>query len=401
MLNKLIIQKYTRPFFPRSIVMKEQSMNELPLMNENEGIVLFYPNVSENAIDEVAKVLRSRWIGQGPKVAQFEKEFEAQFLKDNTALAVGSGTDALHLAYILAGVEPGDEVIVPVFTCTATNIPFLYMGATIKFADVDPETLNISVEHVKQLVNEKTKAIVCVHYAGLPCDMDELMQIAKEHNIPLIEDAAHALGATYKGINIGEITDFSVFSFQAIKHITTGDGGMLTIKNKDLVEKAKRIRWFGIDRSAKQMGIWENDIYEVGYKYQMNDIAAALGIAALADFDKTLKHRQLLFAEYEKQLTGIEGIKLIGTGVTDRVHAAWLCTILAERRSDLMKKLREFKIESSQVHYRNDRYTVFGGRRSDLPNMDKVEEKYLVLPLHLKMEIKDVQYICKVIRSGW
>ena len=376
-------------------------MNELPLMNENEGIVLFYPNVSENAIEEVAKVLRSRWIGQGPKVSQFEMEFEEKFLTDNTALAVGSGTDALHLAYILAGVEPGDEVIVPVFTCTATNIPFLYMGAVIRFADVDPETLNINVDHVRTLVNNKTKAIVCVHYAGLPCDMDELLQIAKENNIALIDDSAHALGAKYKGQNIGEITDFSIFSFQAIKHITTGDGGMLTIKNKDLVEKAKRIRWFGIDRSAKQMGIWENDIYEIGYKYQMNDIAAVLGITALAEFDNTLKYRQLLFAEYEKQLAGIDGIKLIGTGLKDREHAAWLCTVLADRRPDLMKKLREFKIESSQVHYRNDRYTVFGGRRSDLPNMDFVEDKYLVLPLHLKMKIEDVQYIGKVIRSGW
>ncbi|MEI6678496.1 MAG: DegT/DnrJ/EryC1/StrS family aminotransferase [Mariniphaga sp.] len=381
--------------------MKEKSMNELPLMNENEGIVLFYPNMPENAVEEVAKVLNSRWIGQGPKVAQFEKEFEERFLKDNTALAVGSGTDALHLAYILAGVGPGDEVIVPVFTCTATNIPFLYMGAKIRFADVDPLTLNINIEHVRQLVNEKTKAIVCVHYAGLPCDMDELMQIAKAWNIPLIDDAAHALGATYKGQKIGEMTEFSIFSFQAIKHITTGDGGMLTIKNKDLVEKAKRIRWFGIDRSAKQMGNWENDICEVGYKYQMNDISAALGIAALAEFGKTLKHRQLLFSEYERLLAGIDGVKLIGTGVTDREHAAWLCTILVVRRLDFMNKLRSYKIESSQVHYRNDRYTVFGGRQSDLPNMDSVEDRYLVLPLHGKMKLEDIGYISQVIKSGW
>lgn len=376
-------------------------MNELPLMNENEGIVLFYPNVSDKAIDEVSKVLRSRWIGQGPRVAQFENDFETRFLKENTALAVGSGTDALHVAYLLSDIGPGDEVIVPVFTCTATNIPLLYMGAKIRFADVDPETMNISVDHVRQLVNEHTKAIVCVHYAGLPCDMDELMQIAREYNIPLIDDAAHALGATYKGQNIGEMNDFSIFSFQAIKHITTGDGGMLTIKNHDLVEKAKRIRWFGIDRSAKQMGHWENDIREVGYKYQMNDIAAALGITALAEFDETLKYRKMLFSEYEKQLAGIDGIKLIGTGLTDREHAAWLCTVLAERRVDLMKKLREYKIESGQVHYRNDRYTVFGGRRSDLPNMDSTEEKYLVLPLHLRMNPQDVETIGNVIKSGW
>ena len=381
--------------------MKEHGMNELPLMNENEGIVLFYPNIPSNAIDEVGKVLQTRWIGQGPKVAQFEKEFEEKFLIDNTALAVGSGTDGLHLGYILAGIGPGDEVIVPVFTCTATNIPLLYMGAKIVFADVDPETLNIDINHVRQLVNERTKAIVCVHYAGLPCDMDELIAIAKEYNIPLIDDAAHALGATYKGQKIGEMTDFSMFSFQAIKHITTGDGGMLTIKNKDLVEKAKRLRWFGIDRTAKQMGHWENDIYEVGYKYQMNDISAALGLAALAEFDNTLKYRQLLFAEYTKQLANIDGLHIIGTGVTDREHAAWLCTVIVENRSDFMKKLRSNNIESSQVHYRNDRYTVFGGRRSDLPNMDSIEEKYLVLPLHHKMTVQDVAFIGQVAKSGW
>jgi dTDP-4-amino-4,6-dideoxygalactose transaminase len=381
--------------------MKEQGMNERPLMQENEGIVLFYPNVPESAVDEVTKVLNSRWIGQGPKVAQFEREFESKYLTENAALAVGSGTDALHMAYILAGIGPGDEVIAPVFTCTATNIPLLYIGAKIRFADVDPATLNINVDHVRQLVNERTKAIVCVHYAGLPCDIDELRDIAREYNILLIDDSAHALGAKYKGQNIGEITDFSIFSFQAIKHITTGDGGMLTIKNRDLIEKARRVRWFGIDRSAKQMGHWENDIYEVGYKYQMNDIAAALGLAALAEFDKTLIYRKQLFAEYEKQLAGIDGIKLIGTGVKDREHAAWLCTVLVERREDLMNKLRSFNIESSQVHYRNDRYTVLGGRRSDLPNMDKVEDNYLVLPLHLKMKLEDVEYIGKVVKSGW
>ncbi len=381
--------------------MKANGMNEFPLMHEHEGIVLFYPNIPANAIDEVSKVLKSRWIGHGPKVAQFEIEFKKKFLTDNTPMALGSGTDALHLGYVLAGLKPGDEVVTPVFTCTATNIPLLYNHVKVIFADIDPHTLNIDVQHVRQLVNERTKAIVCVHYAGLPCDLDELLGIAKEFNIPLIDDAAHALGATYKGQNIGEITDFSIFSFQAIKHITTGDGGMLTIKNKDLVEKAKRISWFGIDRTAKQMGHWLNDIHEVGFKYHMNDIAAALGLAALAEFDNTLKHRKQLFAEYIKQLSGIDGLQVIGTEFADREHAAWLCTILIENRKDFMKKLRSYNIESAQVHYRNDRYTIFGGRRPDLHNMNSVEDKYLVLPLHQKMSLEDVEYIGQVIKSGW
>jgi dTDP-4-amino-4,6-dideoxygalactose transaminase len=377
-------------------------MNELPVMNESEGIVLFHPHIPETAIAEVTNVLHSRWIGQGPRVAQFEKEFSQRFAGNGTSIAVGSGTDALHLSYILAGLHEGDEVITPVFTCTATSIPFLYMGVKIRFADVDPETLNINIQHVRELINEKTKAIVCVHYGGLPCDMDELLAIAKEYNIPVIEDAAHALGATYKGKCIGEISPFTMFSFQAIKHITTGDGGMLIIQDKDLVPKAERIRWFGIDRSNKQKGTWENDITEVGYKYQMTDISAALGIAALREFDQTLSHRQGLFEEYIKSLKNANGIKLIGANAHDRTHAAWLCTALVEKdRDHFMRSLREKKIESSQVHYRNDRYSILGGRRDDLPNMDAVEENYIVLPLHMKMTPDHVKYICHVIKQGW
>jgi len=380
---------------------KEKPMDEMPVMNESEGIVLFYPNVPRTAIDEVTKVLQGRWIGQGPRVAQFEQEFAQKFAGNGAAIAVGSGTDALHLAYILAGLKEGDEVITPVFTCTATTIPFLYMGVKFRFADVDPETLNINVQHVRELVNEKTRAIICVHYGGLPCDMDELHAIAREYNIPVIEDAAHALGATYKGKKIGEISPFTMYSFQAIKHITTGDGGMLLLQDTSLRAQAERVRWFGIDRSNKQKGIWENDIYEVGYKYQMTDIGAAMGLAALHEFDQTLAHRQKLFDVYRKGLQKTKGIKLIGAEHTDRTHAAWLCTAIVERRVDFMKYLRENKVESGQVHYRNDRYSILGGRRHDLPHMDAVEENYIVLPLHSHLTEANVEYVCDVIGKGW
>lgn len=380
----------------------EKPLNELPVMHESEGIVLFHPHVPEKAVEGVTQVLHSRWIGQGPRVTEFETEFTKRFAGSGASVAVGSGTDALHLSYILAGLQAGDEVIVPVFTCTATNIPFLYMGVIIRFADVDPETLNINVNHVRELVNEKTKAIVCVHYGGLPCDMDELHAIAKEYKIPVIEDAAHAPGATYKGKKIGEISEFTMFSFQAIKHITTGDGGMLIVKDKDLVPKAERIRWFGIDRSDKQKGTWENDITEVGYKYQMTDISAAMGLASLHEFDEILTHRQRIFEAYKRGLKGASGIKLIGANSTDRTHAAWLCTALVEKdRIGFMRALRDKRIESSQVHFRNDRYSIFGGRRDDLPNMDAVEENYIVLPLHLKVTEANVEYICEVIKKGW
>jgi len=380
---------------------KEKPMNELPLMNENEGIPLFFPHVPATAANAVAEVLRSRWIGQGPKVQSFESEFSNTFANGRRSIAVGSGTDALHLAYILAGIKPGDEVITPVFTCTATSIPLLYMGARIRFADVDPHTLNINIQHVRELVNERTRAIICVHYGGLPCDLTELLAICDEYNIPLIEDAAHALGATYQGRSVGAISDFTMFSFQAIKHITTGDGGMLVLKDDQHSSKVERIRWFGIDRSNKQKGTWENDITEVGYKYQMTDIAAAMGLAALSEFNETLAYRQKLLSIYIKQLGNFSGIEIAGTGYTDRTHAAWLCTAFVDKRVELMNHLRAHGIESGQVHYRNDRYSILGGRLDCLPNMDDVEDKYIVLPLHTQMKGDDVEYICQTIRKGW
>jgi len=381
---------------------KNMPISELPIMATGEGIVLFHPHIPRNTKKYVNEVLDSRWIGQGPRVEQFEREFERQFGGDCTALAVGSGTDALHLSYLLADIKESDEVIAPVFTCTATNIPFLYMNATIKFADVEKGTLNMDTDHVRSLITPKTKAIVCVHYGGLPCNMDELHQMAAEHNLKIIEDAAHALGATYKGKKVGEMSDFTMFSFQAIKHITTADGGMLMIKNKELIEKAKRLRWFGIDRSAKQMGIWENDITEIGYKYQMNDMAAAMGIAALEEFDETLALRKRLLARYFDNLKGFDGVQCVGAGYTDREHAAWMMTVIVEKRAEFQAHLRRHGIESSQVHYRNDRYSIFGGRKPGMyPNMDKIEDNYLVLPLHTKMNEADVDYICEKIKMGW
>ena len=379
-------------------------VQDMSLMNdESDNIVMFYPHVSQLAKKAVMEVLDTRWIGQGPKVKLFEESFSKKFASKLPAIAVGSGTDALHLSYILAGLKPGDEVIAPVFTCTATNIPFLYMGIKILFADIDRNTMNIDVNHVDQLMNKNVKAIVCVHYGGLPCEMDELEIIANKWNIPIIEDAAHAVGAKYKGLTIGSISDFTMFSFQAIKHITTGDGGMLIVKNKELIDKAERVRWFGIDRKAKQAGIWENDITEIGYKYQMTDIAAAMGISSLQEFDEVSSLRKKLFQVYSAELSGYDRVQIVGNDFTDREHAAWLFTIIVEDRFRLQEKLRENKIESNQVHFRNDRYSIFNdfSRGKEYPNMDLIEDKYLVLPLHTMMNENDVRRICSIIKSGW
>ena len=375
------------------------SFKELPLMSDKEGTVLFYPYIPKNSASAIKKVLSGRWIGQGPMVDKFEKKFSKMFAKNNPCIATGAGTDALHLAYILAGLKFGDEVIAPVYTCTATNIPFLYMGVKIKFADVDPITMNISVESVKKLISSKTKAIICTHYGGLPCDMDELKKITSKKKIPIIEDAAHALGATYKNKPVGSLSEFTMFSFQAIKHITTGDGGMLCIKNKKLLDKARRIRWFGIDREGKQKGTWKNDIHEIGYKYQMTDIGASIGIESLKNFNKIINHRRKIYEIYLNELSKNNNIFCVHDEDRRKKHAAWLFTILLEKKDFLQKKLREKGIETNQVHFRNDKYSVFKKfvNNYKFPNMDFIENKYLVLPIHLKVKISDAKYICQLI----
>jgi dTDP-4-amino-4,6-dideoxygalactose transaminase len=375
------------------------SFKELSIMSDKKGTVLFYPYIPKKSIKILQKRLSTRWIGQGPMVDKFEKKFSKIFLNGKECVSTGSGTDALHLAYLLAGIKKNDEVITPVFTCTATNIPLLYVGAKIKFADIDPKTMNISIDSLKKLISKKTKAVVCVHYGGIPCEMNEIRKLAKKYNVKVIEDAAQALGGKYEKKYIGTLSDFTIFSFQAIKHITTGDGGMLCIKNSKLIEAAKRIRWFGIDRKKKQLGIWKNDIKEVGYKYQLTDLGASIGYQSLIDFNNIISHRLKIYNIYLKNLSKNSKITCIHDYDKKKKCAAWLFTILTKKKDYLQEKLREKNIETNQVHFRNDKYSIFKKfvKNQRFKNMDKIENEYLVLPIHTKVTLKDAEYICKLI----
>jgi len=259
------------------------------------------------------------------------------------------------------------------------------------------------------MINEKTKAIVCVHYGGLPCDLDELSAIEKEFGIPVIQDGAHALGLRWRGHPMSHWSSYTMYSFQAIKHITTGDGGMLIINSdngSELIEKARRLRWFGIEREKKLGGIWDNDIREIGYKYQMTDVAASIGLSALPHVGSLLQHRRKLLSIYQERLSDAEGIKYFSgavNGDSKYEHGAWLCTVLAERRLELQKMLYEHGIESNQIHYRNDRYSIFNKSvgNEGYPNMDRINDDYLVLPLHHKITEEQVHHICNLISKGW
>ena len=374
---------------------------DFPLIKENKKtITQFYPHIPRTAVQAIKKVFAGRWIGQGPLVDKLEKIFSRRFANNMASIAVGSGTDALHLSYILANLKKGDEVICPVFTCTATNIPLLYFDAKIKFADIDPATFNIDIVSVKKLITKKTKAIIFVNYGGLPCNISELVKLAKKNKITLIQDAAQSLDAKYKNKPITTYADFTIFSFQAIKHISSGDGGMLVIKNSKLIKKAKRIRWFGIDRLAKQGGTWENDIKEIGYKYQMTDIGAALLLESIKEFRKIKIHRKKIFEIYLKELSKNRNINIVNDE-NIKGHAHWLFTILLNKKDYLQKKLRQKGIETNQVNFRNDRYSIFKKftKNKKFENMDAVEDKYLVLPIHTKMKINDAKYIADQINK--
>ncbi len=355
-------------------------------------IPLMTPFVPRGAIEAVTEVLKTRWIGQGPLVDEFEKRFSTRLMGGRPCVAVGSCTDALHLSYEMLGIGPADEVIAPVFTCTATNIPLLYCGAQIKFCDVAPDSLNMDPKGVWDLITDRTRAIVVVHYGGAPVNQT-IFDIAREYNLPVIEDCAQAVGPSWAGTR----GSFSCFSFQAVKHITTGDGGMLVCP-PEFEASARRRRWFGIDRQAKLDGTWANDITEVGYKYQMTDIAAAMGLAGLDGLSAQILKRRMMRLLYMEALRRIDGIRVVDT---DPLSACWLCTVFVENREDLRRKLKCEGIESDQVHYRNDRYTIFKDFPGEFPNMDAVEGKYLVLPLHMGMDDDDVRRIGAVIKSGW
>jgi len=380
----------------------KNKFKDYPLLEaRGKSIPIFYPHIPKNAKKSISKVLSSRWIGQGPLVDDFEKKFSNQFCDKMPVIAVGSGTDALHLAYILSNIKKDDEIICPVFTCTATNIPLLYIGAKIKFADIDPKTLNISIESVEKLITKKTKAIVFVNYGGILNNLEKLNKIAKKNKIILIQDAAQSLGARYKRKSITKYSDFTIFSFQAIKHITSGDGGALTVRNKLHEKKGKRIRWFGIDRPKKQGGTWENDIKEVGYKYQLTDLGACLLLDSMREYKSIRSHRNSIYKTYLKYIIQNKKIKCVQSIDKNAEEVMWLFTVITPYKDLLQKKLRERNIETNQVHFRNDRYSIFKkfSQNKTFKNMDIIQDKYLVLPMHTKMTISDAKRVSQEINK--
>ena len=360
----------------------------------NFMIALFKPWITKHCLEDLENIITKGCLTEGEYSDWFEEKVSNYINNKNTALT-NSGTSALHLAGILSGIESGDEVITTAMTCMATNEPFYNMGAKLVFADIDITTGNTCPESIRSKITEKTKAIVVVHWAGQPAEIDEINNIAKEFNLKVIEDAAHAFGSSYKGKRIGSHSDFVCFSFQAIKHLTCGDGGALACKNEKDAKRARKIRWFGLDRKYKGKSRWDQDITESGYKYHMNNINAAIGLRNMSYIDEIIGDHMRNRTYYDEHITNPKITKMRRPDHT--VSSSWIYSILTEDRENLKSYLADHGIASDRVHVRNDQYSVFGGKDESLKNLNEFDSKLLNIPVGWWVEKDQAAQIAKVL----
>ncbi|MBI3865837.1 MAG: DegT/DnrJ/EryC1/StrS family aminotransferase [Planctomycetia bacterium] len=354
----------------------------------------------ESVMEPLRATLFSGYIGQGPRVEEFEGALSAR-LGAPHALALNSATSGLQLALRLAGVGPGDEVITTPLTCAATNWAILAQGAVPVWADVDPATGNLDPRAIESLVTPKAKAVMVVHWGGYPADLDETWSVARRHGLKVIEDAAHAFGSTYKGVHVGTQSDFGVFSFQAIKHMTTVDGGLLLARDASAYSRGKRLRWYGIDREADPTDLrCENDVEEWGWKFHMNDVAATIGLEQLKHVDRIVALHRDNAAFYDRELRNIPGVELLALR-RDRESASWIHTIKVDARDEFIAVMRSRGVMTSRVHERNDKHSTVAAWRRRLPQLDAFVARMVCIPVGWWVSEDDRQFIANSIRAGW
>lgn len=360
-------------------------------------IPLFRPYVAPDAGKAVAAVLASAWVGQGDLVRDFETRL-GLIVGNPQFVFLNSCSSALALAFHLAGVRSGAEVISTPLTCVATNLAALNCGARVVWADVLPDG-TISVESVAERITSRTRAICAVDFGGLPCQLAELRALAARHGLALIEDAAHALGSRYRGAPIGSHADYVCFSFQAVKTLTTGDGGGLAVLETAAYERARRLRWFGLDRDVPDR--LNQRLPEAGFRYISNDIAAAIGLANLHHLDALLEVRRKIAAIYWRALDGVPGIALCHPIQDERSSAFWLFPILVDDKLAFQKCLHRHGIETGSVHVRNDVYEVFAqSPPGELPTLDYWDMHMTCLPIGPWLTEDDAARIADVVRAS-
>jgi dTDP-4-amino-4,6-dideoxygalactose transaminase len=369
------------------------------------------PSFGKEEKKEVLAAMASGWVTLGPRTKQFEEDF-AKFVGAKYAVAVSSCTAGIHLSLLAAGIGPGDEVITTPFTFVASANPIIHVGAKPVFVDIDPKTFNIDVNQIEKKITKKTKAIIPVHYAGLPVDLDIIQKLAKKYKLILIEDGAHAAGATYNKEKIGSIGDMTNFSFHPLKNMSTGDGGMVTTNDEKFAVALQKLRLHGMSRDAWKRhtatGSWRYDVEEPGYKYNMTDIQSALGLQQLKKLPQFIKVRKEYAKLYDnafKQTPEIT-VPFITPG---QKHIYSLYTIkidtskLKINRDEIVEELKKAHIGTNiqfiPLHYFSYYSKTFGYKKGDFPNAEKVFEEILSLPLYPKMKISEINYIAKTLNN--
>ena len=355
--------------------------------------------IPPNAGDEVTKTLESTWINTGKKEKEFRQKVCDRF-NAPYAIACMSGTAALKIALRALGVGPGDEVVSTPFTFIATNTAILEVGAVPVFADIQYETLNIDPQSVEQKITDKTKAIMCVHYAGNPVDLDELRAVANRNNLPIIEDSAHAMTSEYKGNPIGSTGDVATFSFQCVKIVTSGDGGVVTTTNPEIYEKLKKQTWYGINREAKKtdkLNPLPAHPDGLGFKSNMNDITATLGCVAIDYIDVPLKRRREIGGRYRRELSNLENVRLIAYKDYWKPNYQ-IFPVFVKERALFAEYMWKRGIQVNVNNRRNDIYEIFGGL-CDLPNTQKADEDVILLPLHNDLTDDHVERIIDAVKN--
>ena len=364
--------------------------------------------IDEDDIEEVVKVLRSDWITTGPKIEEFEGAL-CKYIGCKYAVAVNSGTSALDIAVQSLNLPEGSEIITTPFTFVATSNAILYNGLKPVFADICSDTFNIDPDEIRKKISRDTRAIIYVDYAGQPCDIKAIKEIADEFDLYLIEDASHAIGAEYGNEKVGNFADLTIFSFHPVKHITTGEGGAVVTDNKELYEKLLLLRNHGIDKDAQDRygpdASWAYDMRYLGRNYRITDFQAALGVSQLKKLEGFIEKRSELASMYDELLSDVDAVRL--PVVRGNVKHAWhLYTVLLDEsigRDEFFKYMRAASI-GVNVHYipvyRHSYYVRnFGFDPEDFPVTEKVFKRIITLPLYPQMDINDISYICGKIET--
>ena len=379
----------------------------------NDFLPISKPTIEKEEIDAVVEVLKSGWLTTGPKVKEFEENI-SKYTNAKHSIAFTSCTGALHSALSSYNIKENDEVIVPTFTFVASSHVVTWLNAKPVLVDSEEGTFNIDVKKIEEKITKNTKAIMPMHYGGHPCDMDEINEIARKHNLKVIEDAAHAIGSEYKNKKIGNIGDVTCFSFYAIKNMTTAEGGMATTNDSLIADKIRKRSYFGVDKDAfdryKDKGNWYYEIVSQGYKYNMDSLQGALGVEQLKKLDKFNEKRKHIAEHYIKRFKKLDYIKT--QEIKSYVKHSWhLFPILIDfdkskiDRNKFIEALKAEKIGASvhfiPLHLHPFYQKEYGYKKGDFPVAEKIYSKLITIPLFHGMSIEDADSVVNAIEKIW